>query len=106
MARDSFVHLHLHTEYSLLGWTYPNKGADGKSRPPSLIMELPDELCYEDIAWSCAEDAREESFRNEALDAERLLRDPGYCRSHTDRQLRELSKERKLLMRELWSEYR
>jgi hypothetical protein len=31
MSSDSFVHLHLHTDYSPAGWKYPNEGADEKS---------------------------------------------------------------------------
>jgi hypothetical protein len=56
-------------------------------------MELPDELCYEDIAWHYAEERRMEALQNELLEAERLLGDPHYCRFHTDRQLRALSRE-------------
>jgi hypothetical protein len=56
-------------------------------------MKLPGELCYEDIALLCAEERRMEALRNDMLEAERLLRDPRYYGSHTDRQLRELSRE-------------
>jgi hypothetical protein len=48
---------------------------------------------------------RMEDLRNYMLEAERLLRDPRYCGSHTDRQLRELSQESKSIARDLWMEH-
>jgi hypothetical protein len=44
-----------------------------------------------------------ESLRRDYLDADRALRDHG---QYTDRQLRELNKERKAISSELWHEYR
>src|SRR5215469_4680565 len=64
-------------------------------------MELPDELCYEDVAWLCAQEARAKALQNDLLAAERLLRDRAYCRSHTDRHLRELSREARCSKAEL-----
>lgn len=62
---------------------------------------LPTELCYEDIALQCAEERRMKTLHNDMLEAERLLRDPRYCDSHTDRQLRELSREARCCKGEL-----
>ena len=44
-----------------------------------------------------------ESLRRDYLDADRALRGHG---QYTDRQLRELNKERKAISSELWHEYR
>jgi pyruvate/2-oxoacid:ferredoxin oxidoreductase beta subunit len=46
---------------------------------------------------------RFESLRRDYEDADRAIRD---CRQYTDRQLRELNKERKAISSELWHEYR
>ena len=64
-------------------------------------MQLPGELCYEDIVWQCAQEARMEALQTELLEAERLLHNPRYCASHTDRQLRELGREARFSKGEL-----
>jgi hypothetical protein len=66
---------------------------DEASTEPSLTM---------DSDWYFRQE-QFESLRRDYLDADRALRDHG---QYTDRQLRELSKERKATSSELWHEYR
>jgi hypothetical protein len=56
----------------------------------------------EELAYELYEEKEFESLRLEYGDIDRELRDYG---KHTDRQLRELSKERKAISSELWHEY-
>jgi hypothetical protein len=57
---------------------------------------------HEDLAYEHYKEEVFDSMRLEYGDIDHELRD---YRKHTDRQLRELSKERKSLRRELWNEY-
>jgi hypothetical protein len=63
--------------------------------------------CYEpddeELAYELYKEREFESWRSEYWDIDRELRD---YRKHTDRQLRDLNKERKSLEQELWQEYR
>src|SRR6266481_1693333 len=69
-------------------------------------MNAPND-CYEpddeELAYELYKEREFESMRLDCGDIDRELRDQ---RKRTDRQLRGLSKERKSLRRELWSEYR
>jgi hypothetical protein len=69
-----------------------------------------DEYCgyepdWEDIAWERAEEARFKDWQNYTLEAQRLLHDPRYCSSHTNRHLRDSSKGVKSFKRALWEEF-
>jgi hypothetical protein len=57
---------------------------------------------WEDLAYECYKERVFESLRLEHGDIDRELRD---YRKHTDRQLRDLNKERKSLEQELWQGY-
>ena len=82
MPRDSFVHLHLHTEYNV------------ENYEPDSYCE-PDE---EDFAYMIAQEREVASLRSEYHDAYRQL-----CnyQKYTDRQLRALSKAKKGCARDL-----
>ena len=58
---------------------------------------------HEELAYELYKERKFESLRLEYGHIDRELRDCSKC---TDRQLRDLDKERKSLRRELWSEYR
>jgi hypothetical protein len=57
----------------------------------------------EDLAYELYKERQLEGYRIKYAYIDRELRD---YRKHTDRQLRELNKERKAISSELWNEYR